>query len=414
MNKIQLEEIVDFRNVISMLNSELYSKGIFDIEYMLINNSISDVISVLNDNSYYYALIKDDKYSNGATFEELIGVYLQFVKQKYNSLLIPDGKNDKIADKYYNKLKEPTRSNGTYLQYPKSSIGMIQQDVEKTLMLMREAILAYYKVYHDIKLVAELTTNSPDNSDYLEFTIKEEQLLHLLGVTANQLRTNPDFIRLTGNNHMNSVEILEWIVRDLDGNNDLLQYSEDFLKRIVNGSFELVNNQFGNDTQSRLLNYHKIRAKSQAFLKYGPFEKVSLVAKLQNGKKLAVNSNSNTAMISRAECFRKYPWAYFGSVQNQSDKYIETLIIDSASGKKELFKGSTPAIVKGVYRMGEEGGGTGGGGSHVFSEEEQFSLFCMSYEAFQDTMDFKNLKEYFSQLGEETDFIVPDHPGIRR
>ena len=401
MSEIQLEEILDFRKVISILNNELYSKGIFDIEYMLINNSTDDVMRVLNDNSYYYGLIKDDKYSNGATFSELMEMYFQYVKQKYNSLLISDGKNDRIADRYYDKLKEPTRSNGTYLQYSKSDIGMIKQDVEKTLMLMREAILSYYKVYHDKKLVAELTTNSTSNSDYLEFSIKEEQLLHLLGVTANQLRTNPDFIRLTGNNHMNSVEILEWIIKDLDGNNDLLHYSDDFLKRVSKGSFELSKNQFASDTQSRLLNYHKIRTKSQAFIKYGPFEKVSLVARLQNGKKLAANSNSNTAMISRAECFKKYPWAYFGSVQNQDDKYIETLIIDSSDGKKELFKGSTPAIVKGVYRVGEDGNGTGGRGSHIFSEEEQFDLFCMAYESFQDTMDFKELKEYFTQLYNE-------------
>lgn len=400
MNEIYLEEILDFRNVISILNRELKSKKIFDLEYMLINNSISDVMKVLEANSYYYSLIKDDRYSNGATFSELMEIYFQYVKSKYESLLILDGKNDRIADKYYDKLKEPTKRNNIFLQYPKSSIGMIQQDVEKTLKLMREAILAYYKVYHNKKLVAELTTNNIKDSDYLEFMIKEEELLHLLGVTAKQLRNNPDFIRLTGNSHMDSVEILEWIVRDSEGNNDLMQYSEDFIKRISKDNFVLSKLQFDQYTQSRLLNYHKVRTKSQAFLKYGPFEKVSLVAKIQQGKSLAVHSKSNTAMISRAECFKKYPWAYFGSVQNPSNRYIETLIIDSAEGKKELFRGSTPAIVKGVYSMVEgEGGSPGiGAGSHIFSEEEQFNLFCLAYESFKDQMDFKNLKDYFADF----------------
>lgn len=398
MTEIQLEEILDLGKVIIMINNELRSKNVFDVEYMLINNSIEDVMKVLNDNSEYYHLIKDDKYSNGVKFRELLEVYFQFVKEKYNSLLIVDGKNNRVVDRYYDKLKEPTRSGGTFIQYSKSSIGMIQQDVEKTLMLMREAILAYYKVYHNKKLLAELTTNTVNNSDYLEFVIKEEQLLHLLGVTANQLRNNPDFIRLTGNRNMNSIEILEWIVRDVEGNNDLLQYSEDFLKRVSKDNFELSKIQFAHDTQSRLLNYHKVRTKSQAFLKYGPFEKVSLVAKIQKGKKLAVNSNSNTAIISRAECFKKYPWAYFGSVQNPNNRYIETLIIDSAKGKKELFSGSTPAIVKGVYPIEEGVGGGSGTGGRIFSEEEQFNLFCLAYESFKHEMDFKNLKEYFMEL----------------
>lgn len=398
MSEIELEEILDFKKIISMINNELHSKGIFDIEYMLVNNSIGDVLQILSINSSYYNLIKDDKYSNGGSFKELLELYFEYVKKKYESLLIQDGKNDRIADKYYDKLKEPTKRNGLYLQYSKNDIGMIQKDIEKTLILMREAIQAYYKVYNNKKLVAELTTNNTNSSDYLEFIIKEDNLLHLLGVTVNQLRNNPDFIRLTGNNHMDTVEILEWIVKDTEGNNDLMQYSEDFLKRISKGNFELSKNQFENNTQTRLLNYHKIIVKSQAFLKYGPFEKVSLVAKLQNGKKLAVNANSNTAMISQAECFKKYPWAYFGSVQNPNEKYIETLIIDSSAGKKELFKGSTPAIVKGVYRIGEDGGGTGGSGGHIFSEEEQFDLFCAAYEAFQDTMDFTKLKEYFTDL----------------
>lgn len=424
MNKIQLEEILDFRKVVSMINRELHSKGIFDLEYMLINNSIDDVMRVLNDNSDYYNFIKNDRYSNGATFQELIELYFQYVKQKYDSLLIPDGKNGRTADRYYNKLKEPVQNNGIYIQHPKSSIGMILKDVENTLMLMREAFLAYYKVYYNKTLIAELTTNSTNNSNYLEFTINENHLLHLLGVTANQLRENPDFIRLTGRRNMGPIEILEWIVKDLEGDKDLIQYIEeslkkgndepmsynvDFLKRTSDNNFQLSRNQFSNNTQSRLLNFHKIRTKSQAFLKYGPFEKVSLVAKLQNGKRLTVNSNSNTAMISRAECFRKYPWAYFGSVQQGKDKYIETLIIDSAEGKKELFKGSTPAIVKRIDRLGEEGGGTGGRGSHIFSEEQQFDLFCMAYESFQDTMDFKNLKEYFEQLIQKKDFLTPNN-----
>ena len=395
MGNIILEEIIDIRKVVSILNEELKSKKIFDMEYMLINNSIEDVLEVLKDNSQCYNLIKDAAYSNGATFEEILKLYFQYVKQKYDSLLIKDGKNDKIADKYYGKMKAPVKIIGRYVHDSKNKIGMNKEEVEKTLLLMKEAIVAYYKVYNNKRLIAELTTNRVDKSDYLEFSIKENQLLHLLGVTASQLRTNPDFIKLTGKKNMNSTEILEWIMRDLEGNNDLMQYSEDFIKRISQSSFGLLEDQFSNDTKLLLLNYHKVRAKSQTFLKYGPFEAVSLVAKLQNGKHLTVNSNSDTVMISRAECFKKYPWAYFGSVQKPDEKYIETLLIDSANGKKELLKGSSPAIVKGVYSLdssGEEGG------TNLFPFDEQFDLFCKAYDEFHDVMNFKNLKDYFMDL----------------
>lgn len=355
-------------------------------------------MKLLNDCSEYYHFIKDDRYSNGRSFEQLLEIYCEYVRDKYESLLIHDGKNSKTADLYHNKLSEPVKRNGLYIQYPKSDIGMNKEDLEKTLMLMREAVIAYYKAYHNKMMVAMVSTADPRVNEDLEFVIKEEQLLHLLGVTANQLRSNTDFIKLTGKSNMNSVEILEWIIRDTEGNKDLIQFEEDFIKRINNRNFQVINDQRSGTTQSRLLNYYKIRTKSQAFIKYGPLEKVSLVAKLQNGKKLTPTSSSNTAMISRAECFQKYPWAYFGSVQNQDNIYMETLIIDDAKGKKTKFNGSIPAIVKGIYTLDTDGGGLS---EHIFSEEEQFNLFCLAYDAFKNTMNFDNLIEYFLQLSKK-------------
>jgi len=412
MSEKELKEIIYFKNLIEMLNKELYSKKIYNIEYLLINNTIEDVVHLLEENSEYYQMIKDDKYSNGVTFSNMLEVYCQLVQIKYNDLLINEGKDDRIVDKYYKKLKEPTRDQSGYLHYSKNNVGMIQQDIEKTLLLMKEAILAYYKVYYNKKLIAELTTNNLDKSDYLEFVIREDQLLHLLGITVNQLRNNPDFIKLTGKKYMSSSEILEWILKDMDGNSDLMQYSEDFLKRISKANFYLSKEQFSPNTQTQILNYHKIRAKSQTFLKYGPFEKVSLVSKLKDGKKMAVNSKSNTAMITRAESFKKYPWAYFGSVQTPKEKYIETLIIDNDKGKKELFKGSKPSIVKGIFSLNEENGE--GGGIKIFSAEEQFDLFCQAYDAFKDTMNFKNLMEYFVNLFEMKEIFKENEPGKKK
>lgn len=399
--EIKLHQILDFRKVISMINKELKSKGIYDCEYMLINNSIEDVIHVLEDQSDCYNIIRNDKYDNDITFKGLLESYFISVKQYYEKLLIKEGKSDSIADKYHRKLVEPIKDrSGNYLIYDKSNIDMNVNEIQKTLLLMKEAVQVYYKVYNNKELIAELTTNNSDSSEYFNFQIKEKQLLHLLGVTTEQLKNNPDFQRLTGNKNMNSIDILHWILSDIDGNNDLLQYSEDYVKKILSiKDFRI--NDFQTNSTTQLLNYYKIRSKSQTFLKYGPFEKVSLVAKLGKNnfgeqKTLSRNSNSTVAMVSRAETFKKYPWAYFGLVNKENNQYVETLQIDSSENKKDLFMYSKPAIIKKIGLIGSEG--SDGAHVKVFSEEEQFELFVQAYDDFSGAMDFTNLINYFKDL----------------
>ena len=399
--EMKLQQILDFRRVISMINKELKSKSIYDCEYMLINNSIEDVIHVLEDQSNYYNIIRNAKYDSNITFEGLLESYFISVKQYYEKLLIKEGKSDSIADKYHRKLVEPVKDkNGNYLIYDKSNVDMSINEIQKTLLLMKEAVQVYYKVYNNKELIAELTTNNLDSSEYFNFQIKEKQLLHLLGVTTEQLKNNPDFQRLTGNKNMNSIDILHWILTDIDGNNDLLQYSEDYVKKILSiKDFRI--NDFQTSSTTQLLNYYKIRSKSQTFLKYGPFEKVSLVAKLGKNslgkqKTLSRNSNSTIAMVSRAETFRKYPWAYFGLVNKKNDQYVETLQIDSSENKKDLFMYSKPAIIKKIGFVGSEE--SGGAHVKVFSDEEQFELFVQAYDDFSGAMDFTNLINYFKDL----------------
>lgn len=391
---------LQFGKLIKLINMELKTKKIYDCEYMLINHSVTDVIHVLEYASDRYNLIKDDILGNGFKFSDCLEKYLIYVKKYYESLFIKGGDKEKVADKYFEKITEPTTKNGVYIHHDKSNIGMVISDVQKTLSLMKEAVQVFYKVYNNKKLIAELSTKDLDKSDYLEFQIKESELLHLLGVSANQLKDNPDFQKLTGKKNMNSMQVLEWILKDEEGNNDLLQYSEDFIKKILNSNkYDVAKKQFSLDVNSQLLNYHKIKSKSETLMKYGPLEKVSLVVKLQDGATLSKNSKSNTAMITKADIFKKYPWAYFGSVQQPNNKYIETLQIDSSKHKKELFKYSKPAIVKGVEVL-DGLDDNGGGGGKLFSPEEQFYLFVEAYTSFEDAMDFTDLISYFQQLAD--------------
>ena len=348
------EALEYFYGFINMINEDFKAMNIYDMEYLLINHSIEDVLNVIASASNTYKEFKDAEFEKGGTFEDILLFYLTTVKNRYEDLLIKDGKSDKTADKYYDNLKSPTRNSNGYIHEPKKDIGMIQSEVQKKLLLMRDAILAYYKVYQNKQLIAVLSTNKADKDEYIEFEIKEKQLLHLLGVTANQLRTNPDFIRLTGKPYMKSEEILEWIVRDVEGNNDLLQFNEDFIKRIKSNNIELAQRQFDKETQTSILNYHKVGAKSQTFLKYGPYEKVNLVAKLAPGKRLTVNANSNIVMASFAETFKKYPWAFFGMKKTPNEQYIETLLIETPDNKKEIMKGSQAGVIKEIREGGKK------------------------------------------------------------
>ena len=168
--EMKLQQILDFRRVISMINKELKSKSIYDCEYMLINNSVEDVIHVLEDQSNYYNTIRNAKYDSNITFEGLLKSYFISVKQYYEKLLIKEGKNDSIADKYHRKLVEPVKDkNGNYLIYNKSNVDMSINEIQKTLLLMKEAVQVYYKVYNNKELIAELTTNNLDSSEYFNF-----------------------------------------------------------------------------------------------------------------------------------------------------------------------------------------------------------------------------------------------------
>ena len=55
----QVHDILEFKELVRLINEELKSKKIYDCEYMLINNSVEDVFHVLEDNSEYYNFIKD-------------------------------------------------------------------------------------------------------------------------------------------------------------------------------------------------------------------------------------------------------------------------------------------------------------------------------------------------------------------
>lgn len=250
----KINDIFVLKQWINLINKELKSKGIYDCEYMLINNSVDDVFHVIEDNSQIYHKYRDIAFGK-TNFKDYLEQYFVIVKRYYDTLYIKEEEVDKYFDHLTNSRLTPNTS--------KSQTDMIPEEVERTLKLMKEAAQVYYKVYGNKELIAELSTSNPDISDYLNFRIKEKNLLHLLGVTSKTLKDNPDFQRLTGGKVKYAEDILKWILQDIDGNQDLLQYQEDILKRIKHEKgFNTTIQQFSPRVTTQLLNYHKIRAKS--------------------------------------------------------------------------------------------------------------------------------------------------------
>ena len=307
---VELEEILRFRKVVAMINDELKSRGIREIEHMLINETIPHVFRVLEKYSLYYQKIKEQESSNGSKFCELLECYFECVKRKYSTMFISDKKTvDKFFELTLGKNKKAISS--------KQDIGMYALEVERTLALMKEAVYTYYRVYYNRVLNASLDARKHEFSD-IQFQIKESELSHLLGISYKKLRDNPDFIRLTGGRKMTSIQLLEWILSDIDGNRDLVQYHEDFIKRMEDNQFSLVGSQFSSETTTSLFNYHKIAMKSQAFMNMGSLDKMVSVARLNPKTRISDRTRSDTIVLGKSG-FLNYPWAVFGSVQKRQE-----------------------------------------------------------------------------------------------
>lgn len=381
---VELEEILSFRKVVAMINDELKSRGIREIEHMLINETIPHVFRVLEKYSLYYQKIKEQESSNGSKFCELLECYFECVKRKYSTMFISDKKTvDKFFELTLGKNKKAISS--------KQDIGMYALEVERTLALMKEAVYTYYRVYYNRVLNASLDARKHEFSD-IEFQIKESELSHLLGISYKKLRDNPDFIRLTGGRKMTSIQLLEWILSDIDGNRDLVQYHEDFIKRMEDNQFSLVGSQFSSETTTSLFNYHKIAMKSQAFMNMGSLDKMVSVARLNPKTRISDRTRSDTIVLGKSG-FLNYPWAVLGSVQKrQEDRYTETLSILENERKIELLRKADIVHIDGIEDRNEV--------IELITEEERFAMFHEAYEAASEIASYERIKAYFKSLYE--------------
>lgn len=384
---VKLDEILSFRKAVSMINEELKSRGILEIEYMLINESIPYVFSILEDYSIYYQKMKEYEYRNGSRFCGLLGYYFECVKRKYNKMFISD---KKTVDKYF-QFTLGKNKNGPKSIKLEQDIGMDCLEVQRTLSLMKEAVYTYYRFYHKKILNASLNPREHQFPD-IEFQIKESELAHLLGISYKKLRNNPDFIRLMGEEKKSSIELLEWILRDIDGNCDLVQHNEDFIKRMEEREFQIIESQYSSATETSLFNYHKIAMKSQTFMHIGPLEQLSLVVRLAPKMHISNKTRSDTIVIGKSG-FENYPCAVLGSVQKRfEDKYTETLSILEDKKKKEILKGASYARVDGIQDIRDD--------IALISPEEQFDMFYKAYETASESSNYERLKAYFESLYE--------------
>ena len=128
---VELEEILRFRKAVSMINDELKSRGIREIEHMLVNETIPHVFRVLEKYSLYYQKIKEQESSNGSKFCELLECYFECVKRKYSTMFISDKKTvDKFFELTLGKNKKAISSKQDIGMYEISNTDDIFKDAQ--------------------------------------------------------------------------------------------------------------------------------------------------------------------------------------------------------------------------------------------------------------------------------------------
>ena len=256
-------------------------------------------------------------------------------------------------------------SNGSFfVVYKKMHTNMNAKELEKTLEQFKKAVGVYYETYEGREIKGRLI-GFPDGEDReIKMEVKAKEVLHILGITRQQVLANDEFryvLNLRGNE--TAPEILKSIYQDICSEKRLLEAHTD------------------SRYQSELLPYNKIRSKTLSFMKTGTFAQPKLLCQIAPGKKLGRNPMSNVATICQHGLSRNYTWAYLGGVYRPetNTQYTETLINDSASGKRDKFSDQEPRMLVETEITSRWNGTV----SHrCFTQEERIELYDQANQDF--------------------------------
>ena len=265
--------------------------------------------------------------------------------------------------------------------YKKSHTDMTLDELEATLEQFKRAVGLFFETYQGREIIGRFTGYRDLKDREIKMELKRSELLHILGITREQVMANNEFVstlRLNGNE--SSFDILMAIYNDIIGDKKLISAHEK------------------NRIHSELLPYNKVRAKTMSFMKSGSFSQPKLICELVNGKKLGDSPrsriNSNVATIARHNLSNNYVWAYLGGVYlpHLNKQYTETLINDSAQGKIDKFSNQEPKMLVETQVNSEWSGNVS---LTTYSEDEKMDLFCKAYDDFggDGGMNFEYLEK---------------------
>ena len=268
-----------FNNVYNLIDDELQKNGQLTIDILLLDNNPSDVLNAISN----YAPTSFEFLKNNNEIKNYFVAYLFKKKDYFENLSIS---NDKLGKLLY-KSKRPGQEQHLKtdsLYYNEENQEKYLDDILKRLI---DCTNLYFNLYHNKNIPILL-----GDGTRLELQFLYENLLHILGITKEQVKNNPELMRALNIEsdkiqRLSSIEILERIIKDIETNKDILclQMKHKLNRYNANStSGKIVSTQIDNNTTSEMLPYDKIDLKTRAFMNSGPYGDVSVISGIADNK----------------------------------------------------------------------------------------------------------------------------------
>lgn len=427
----------NFVLTLNRINEELNRSGNLNIEYyiLLISSKLNKDISIKS-----YAEFKEQTLrfvynllnEHSKTFQEQVfndenvlvffQRYCSVVFDYYNDTMnLEQSRFDSMVDNFSNS-RTPS------IKELKSDLAFTTDHIQNTMKLLNEALRVYYEVYDRRTLISTFS-----DEQQIQFKIKESELAHLLGISFEKILKDPKLVSALGISN-SELEILNLSIqrkyRELElidptgsavisvlhkfldtKNGNLMQYEEDRVKKIINGS-DYAQFNFNGDKNSALIQnyqvYSKMNMKSKAFLKFKPLENLSMLLSMPEGygfiKQSTRTDSQYGVLVSNAGLSSTYKYATLLNnidSENPNRRYFESLLIKKPEEiqSMKLVKGAKAAITKEVILESDDGTGRPPI-VKLFTEEQQRKFISEVYRDFKE-IDFSEVIEYFSNLSEQ-------------
>ncbi len=430
-----LKNYEQFSKAYNMIDKELQDNGQLSIDVMLLNNNPGEVINAI----ILYAPRSFELLKNNEKMRDYFITYLFEKKSYFDNLSISNDKLGKLLAKpNFEYSSSDSRKKEESLYYNEKDQEKYLDDILKRLI---DCTNLYFDLYHNKNIPIQLGDGTK-----LELQFLYKNLLHILGITQEQVKNNPELMKALNIDpnkvqNLHAEEILERIIKDIQTNKDILclQMQKKISKyNKESTSKSIVSTQVDSSTSTEMLPYDKIDIKTRAFINSGPYSDVSVISELAPGSFFIANDapkpdnqrDIQQARISKTDFntlekdkvtietkdgdkidISRGDYIFNGYTKNPGD--VRTLrsaqvgtskkVIDDKNGNKtdnlykfkKMFNGQTPIPIVGVENPGD-------GTTLIFTPEQQKNFFLSLYYDFsgEGGMNFEPYIEMLNQFAE--------------